>query len=296
MTFPHDFKKAAKYVAYWTLPLGIQNIIKAGKRELLKSKNISKKEIEEKRILQQNKSLKNIHKGERCFILATGPSIKSIDLKQLKHEYCIAVSHFYLHPDFHVVNPQYYCIAPWHPSHPEEAYNHLLSEIGSVAKKANFFIGISEYDRVPKNQISLGERVNFLGFGASSPDLITQGLDLCKPILSPNSVSIMALQVAISLGFKEIYLLGFDHNSICNKKRDFAFQHFYTEEKSILVTDVSDFKRELQCLLDLWSQYETLKEIADLLGVNIINATNGSYLDVFTHIDSDIVFKKLCKT
>ena len=40
MTFPHDFKKAAKYVAYWTLPLGIQNIIKAGKRELLKSKNI----------------------------------------------------------------------------------------------------------------------------------------------------------------------------------------------------------------------------------------------------------------
>ena len=34
--------------------------------------------------LKKNKNLKNIHKGERCFIIGNGPSLKYYDLKQTK--------------------------------------------------------------------------------------------------------------------------------------------------------------------------------------------------------------------
>ena len=49
-----------------------------------------------KKILKKNKELKDIHKGERCFIVLNGPSIKSMDLSKLKTEKTICANYFYL--------------------------------------------------------------------------------------------------------------------------------------------------------------------------------------------------------
>lgn len=44
------------------------------------------------RKFNQLASLKGIHHGERCFIIATGPSLTMEDLKKLKSEYTIGVN------------------------------------------------------------------------------------------------------------------------------------------------------------------------------------------------------------
>ena len=103
-------KKLIKQIAFWTLPLGVQRVAQS-----LISYNRNRLSQENSDVLKQNRKLRDIHKGKRCFILATGPSINAENLKPLKNEFCIAVSNFYLHPDFKLIDPEYYCVAPWHP-------------------------------------------------------------------------------------------------------------------------------------------------------------------------------------
>ena len=47
--------------------------------------------------LSKLKSLKDSHKGKRCFIIANGPSINSMDLSVLKNELTIGMNRIYLH-------------------------------------------------------------------------------------------------------------------------------------------------------------------------------------------------------
>ena len=45
-------------------------------------------------ILSQNNRFKNIHSGERCFILGNGPSLKNVDLSLLADEFVFTVNNF----------------------------------------------------------------------------------------------------------------------------------------------------------------------------------------------------------
>ena len=53
----------------------------------------------------ENKKFKDIHASSRCFILASGPSIRDQDLGFLKGEICFAVNEFYLHKDINLISP-----------------------------------------------------------------------------------------------------------------------------------------------------------------------------------------------
>ena len=70
-------------------------------------------------LIKTNIILKNKHKGERCFILGSSPSIKDEDLKPLKNEIVFALNNFYVHDDFYEImsgeGEKYYMTAPFHP-------------------------------------------------------------------------------------------------------------------------------------------------------------------------------------
>ena len=281
MTFKIKTKKLIKQIAFWTLPLGIQRFAKS----LISYNKLSPEKSD---FLKQNRKLRNIHQGKRCFILATGPSINAQNLKPLKNEFCIAVSNFYLHPDFRLIDPEYYCVAPWHPPHNVENYLELLQEIGSLSKKCSFFFGLQEYDRVYDNKILVNRNIYYHDTISTKLD---KDVDLCKPVLSPQSVTIMALQSAIFMGFSEIYLLGCDHNAILNYSENFSNKHFYPEEKSKLITDrASKFKDSLITCIRLWDQYEMLNTIAQHKNIKIFNATKQSLLDVFDKVDYESLY------
>lgn len=285
MNLKSKAKKAIKQIAFWTLPLGFQEIFRSIRNKTISSNRLSPEECD---VLKQNRELKNIHQGKRCFILATGPSINAENLKPLKNEFCIAVSNFYLHPDFKLIDPQYYCVAPWHPPHNIENYLKLLQEIGDSSKKCSFFFGLQEYERVSDNKILLNYNIYYHNTGSTKLD---KDVDLCKPVLIPYSVTIMALQSAIFMGFSEIYLLGCDHYSILNYSEGYANKHFYPEEKSMLITDRSSkFKESLIYYTQLWEQYELLNAIAKNKNIKIFNATKQSLLDVFDKVDYKSLF------
>ena len=58
----------------------------------------------DRNILVQNKSLYNIHRGERCFILGTGTSVNDIDMSILGAEYSFCSNFLSYHKDFKKLN------------------------------------------------------------------------------------------------------------------------------------------------------------------------------------------------
>ena len=59
------------------------------------------------------RSYGDAHRGERCFIIGGGPSLKKLDPKPLKNEYTFGVNAVFLIFDWLGFQPTYYCVEDW---------------------------------------------------------------------------------------------------------------------------------------------------------------------------------------
>ena len=286
------WKQAAKRVAYWTVPPGIQNLLRAYIR---RSRELSSLDPSVQAVLDRNKVLLNRHAGERCFVLATGPSIKNQDLKPLEGENCIAVSNFYVHPAFAVVKPRYYCVVSYHPPITEEAWQGWLAEMAAGTGDAVMFFSLADRERVQRNGLFAGRKIHYLKFGGSWDMLIARGVNITRSVPSAQSVTIMALMIAIYTGFRQIYLLGCDHDWILHLNES---SHFYKENQHALSRKGynewfgADLESYCQDYIRLWQQYKALQRITNDQSIQIYNATAGGLLDVFPRVNYESLFNK----
>lgn len=245
-------------------------------------------------ILASNKKYKDLHCGERVFILCCGPSINQLDLQKLIHEKTIAVSDFFLHRDYKKIAPKYYCRPKLEDYYPESGLAGWQRQFKRYVGETQLFFEIDDYPLFYESDILPKENLNFVSTKMISPNFWE--IDLEKNILGPQSVSILALQLAVYMGFSKIYLLGAEHDSIKTKK----YEHFFDKKESVFVMNedsvdeddniILPFKVELEIQNNLWNQYETIKEIAEAKGISIYNATPGGILDVFERVDFDTLF------
>jgi len=277
-------REITKKIAYWFVPPGFQSFFSNIRlSQFFRDTNSIKRNIE----------LKNIHRNERCFILATGPSIKNQDLKLLKGETCIAVSNFFVHPDYSIIKPKYYCVAPYHQPITEEAWQKWMGELDKGTENAKMFFGVSDIERNQRNNNFVNRDVFYLNFRGSFEYFLVKGIDLTRAVPGPASVPVMALEIALYMGFSEIYLLGCDHDWILHYGES---RHMYDEKNHVLVREGynewenSKFENELKANLNLWNQYKQIKMIADRQNIKIFNATNGGFLDVFSRIEYEALF------
>lgn len=245
-------------------------------------------------ILERNSVLKNIHAGERCFILATGPSIKSQNLELLKNEICISVSNFFVHPAYDIIKPKYHCIAPFHLPLVEESWDRWMEDLDKHINLKNpdarVLFSLSDIKRNTRNNTFNSTDRYYFDFSGTMQDLSVNGIDLTKPIIAPQSVPVMALQAAIYMGFNEIYLLGCDHDWIQHIN---ISRHFYQEDEHAVNNyhgvnrewEGSDVESECRAYVTLWQQYKLLRHISNNNNVPIINSTEGGMLDVFPRRD-----------
>jgi hypothetical protein len=231
-----------------------------------------------------NHELGKRHLGERCFILATGPSINSQNLKPLKKETCIAVSNFFVHPDYQTIQPRYHCLAPYHPPIEEEAWQSWLDKLNQSLDKTELFFSSSDIHRnEAPNRFDESKRY-YLNFSGAWSFSEAHGIDLNKPLPGPQSVTIIALYIAIYMGFSEIYLLGCDHDWILHINES---RHFYQEQKHELVRKgysewyTEDLEAHCRDYIKLWQSYKKIQSIAIKDGIKIFNATNKGLLDIF---------------
>lgn len=251
---------------------------------------------------ERNKVFYKKHKGERCFILATGPSINSQNLRPLYNEICLGVGMFFLHRDTAAIRPMYYVQAPNHAPFTFDSLKTYYAKAHACnVHEPHYFIGHAEYefsmvrffienpDVCPKHysyiNYNIPESLNEKNF--DNPLL----WDICGSPFAPLTVVYEAIQIAAYMGFLEIYLVGVDHDYLHDITR-VQNHHFYREEEGVSdVEHLSQFTTErwLKEYYCRWRDYRLMNTYLQERGVTIYNATEGGMLDVFPRVS----FKEL---
>lgn len=243
---------------------------------------------------------KNIHHGKRCFILATGPSIKQMDLTWLKDEISIAVSFFGYHHEIEKISPTYQVCAPNHePLGEKNVLNYLYMIRDSYKGKKPCFLGISEYeysfDRVLKTYPELQpEEYYFIDY-EGAPEISETSIktkDVWDPLKTPMSlmtVAFEAIMLAVYMGCDKIYLLGCDYNYMkdLEGKRE---QHFYPDSQTVQGREricEEGLEKFFETSYLLWKRYRLVFEHLASKGIMVYNASPDSSLDMFPKVSFD---------
>lgn len=277
----------------WITPHGLLELSRDVSKDYKYSNLYLKfKEPETLAVLGKNKVLKDIHKNERCFILGTGPSIKKTDIKKLKNEKCIFVSQFYLHQDYASINPMYHIFSGMSPHMNGKAtYDQWLSFFKQiedyVPTETMLFMNYLDKNIITEHGFFNNHTVHYFYYKKTIERVLNEGIDASSVLYGAQGILVMALQLALYMGFKDIYLVGFD---ACFEEKTLA-SHFYQKEASIIdsvgvspeekLSSLYRLEEECNAFVRFLYELRIFKTFAHNNKRNIYNATNGGVLEVF---------------
>ena len=231
------------------------------------------------------RKFKDVHKGERCFIVATGPSLTIEDVDKLKGEICWTCNsgiNLFEKTDW---RPRYYAIADGTVFRRVEAGLDRVSDQFQAA-----FYNHKDIEWGGENIYPLPVWVSLL-MDAETRNVMPGWIkkkrmshDITKKVFMGSNVTFVILQLCFYMGFKEIYLLG----CACNYKG--------VDVHSKLTGYVDDDKLFESADYVGWSMiqdHKCAKKVADRLGVKIFNATRGGMLEVYPRVDLDTVIGRI---
>lgn len=204
------------------------------------------------------KEIRDIHKGKRCFVIGTGPSLNKTDFSLLKNEILFGVNNLYAGYDKFKISPQYYVVSDrvvW-----ERHYERILRldttlfiwdcvDINFIPKNRKDIISIHRLDSISDNTPLSLDITRGTNWGR------TVILDLCLPI-------------CYYMGFEEVYLLGCD----CDYSGLHRFDGSRTE--CVACGAIGDWEE----IFDLYKRY---KKVYEDNGREIINSTVEGKLEIF---------------
>ncbi len=213
----------------------------------------------------------NIRYGEKCFLVGNGPSLRSEDLQKISEKKipsfgCNRINKIYEQTDW---RPDYYVVQD-NTVYEECKFDISKEEICFIANSGNNMIEVENVYLY----YSKGEKY-CKGFPSFSDNIV-------EGIYSGLTVMYIMLQIAVYMGFKEIYLLGVDF-SWGEDGRDTHFCKDYMDDR--LVHDAMKYKEEQK------NAYISARRYADAHGIKIYNATRGGHLEVFERVDFDKIFE-----
>ena len=225
----------------------------------------------------------NMYAGRRCFIVATGPSLRMEDLETLHahHELCISMNGIFhsfnqvaWRPDFFVMTDQLLV-----------RYTDVIDAMDVPYK----LISDSNLDFWRRPHPETVYRMHVI-YGHSMDDVNCFSDDLVKGCYGNFNVTNACLQLAAYLGCHETYLLGVDFSQLRGTKgRNSHFSKDYNKE----IKD-EDYQNPYtdELMHDLMLQgYQAARRYADQhAAFKIYNATRGGCLEVFDRVDFDTLF------
>ena len=216
---------------------------------------------------------KNIHMGGRCFIVATGPSLKMEDLDTLakEHEICISVNSIWHAFPNTVWRPQYYVAMDYRAL---RDWKEILEHIDIPY----LFLGDTYKDYWMKDHDENHMKHHFI-YEYNEKKYPKFSEDFSRGSYMGSTITYNALQLAAYMGFQEIYLLGVDF-SYFGENEDKKYAHFYKEEK----LTATGYERQV------YLSYISAKRFADNHEIKIFNATRGGKLEVFERVDFDKIW------
>ena len=229
------------------------------------------------------KRFKDIHKGEACFIIGNGPSLLSDDLDKLNQNKTpsFAFNRIYLMFDKTKWRPAYYI------SQDEKTLKNCQSEVNEMELQYKFIPLFHKY----YHDISIDNALYFnLKTDKNGNTFFSDDVSVC--VGDSTTVACTAMQFAVYMGFRKIYLIGVDHNFSTYKNdkgeiiRDNSVKDYFTEEYNkdkaeLYIPNVDASTRA----------FIIMKEYCDNHDIEVFNATRGGKLEVFPRVVFDTLFE-----
>lgn len=248
-------------------------------------------------LLNNNKKLKDMYKGKRCFIMGNGPSIKKMDLSMLKDEITFSVNQFtntdiykQIQPSFHLwADERFFKLDKNNSGDMAILEDMKLANHGGskpiVFYKTTAFSMIKEFD--------LDSLLNIYYY---SDRLVFDGnykknIDISKLMPWFPTVVQYAIIFAIYMGFSEIYLLGCDCTGILNfikekdkscETDDYAYSYKVTDKEKKHFSQAMKKRTsadEFEGHFKVFQYYEWLRDYCIDRNVKLINCTPEGLLD-----------------
>lgn len=222
---------------------------------------------EEYRNLELKKFYNYYIDKRRCFIVATGPSLVMTDLEILmeKQEFCFSV------------NSMCKIETRWKPDVYVVSDGKFFWDNQDVIRKYPCPIKFLPDDNIDFWKERKEGEYQMHRDSLDAYDVLEFSDDITRIVNTQGTVTVGCIQIAVYMGFKEIYLLGTDCNYVFGSSNN----HFGGDGKPDMID------HSISAML---KGYQMCREYADAHGIKIYNATRGGMLEVFQRVDFDSLF------
>lgn len=229
--------------------------------------------------------LKDSHKGEKCFVIGNGPSLQVEDLDMI---YQKRIPTFATNRVFKIFDK-----TKWRPTY-------YVSEDILLMKDAQDIINdMPVKGRFIPINLKWFEGVNipnadyfYIEYNEPMKETFGLSLDVPHNIRCRGTVTTTCLQLAIYMGFSEIYLIGVDHNfaKMFDKDGNVVIDntiknHFVDDYDKGIYDQGFHVDNATEAYMDIERLSRKMKTF------RIFNATRGGKLEVYERIDLDSILE-----
>lgn len=222
--------------------------------------------------------LHDVHKNQRCFILATGPSLTVDDINMLRNEITFSMNSMYLTFDKTDWRPTYYLLTD--PKVCKKVFHDPKFNKNDCAKEK---IILSNKNKEYKGKnivyIAICWLDHWISYGKKMSTQFRYRPNLLHGMYCAYTSTNDCIMLAAYMGIKEIYLVGADCNYLSKEKYFVA-----TDENKDMSNDMANFTGN-----SMIRGYQFIKTEMDKLEVKVYNATRGGSLEVFPRVDLDLI-------
>ncbi len=238
--------------------------------------------IRYRKLWEKAKKFQNKYAGKRCFVIGNGPSLTKDDLDLLEKNHEISFSSNRIYKLFEDTNwrPTYYSVCD------KDLFLDNKGSIESLSTTIFFPLDFIPYLSEPENNYYFARYPfkffsRFPKFSNNINGIFGEG----------NTITYHLIQLAASMGFSEIYLLG------CDFSYDIAIG---TDGKIIKNNDQKNYpwkedKQQPYVMPNLQANlyaYMSAKRYGDENGIRIFNSTRGGKLEIYPRISLESVLNK----
>ena len=225
--------------------------------------------------VQQLEALHNSQKGQRCFIIGNGPSLRDTDMSKLKNEKTIGMNRIYLmYPELGFQTSYYLCVN-------DLVIEQCAADIQALTLPRFVSWRSRRWLTKEDNLYFLHTTHTGMKFAQNIGGRLWEGA----------TVTNVALQLAFYLGFDQVVLIGVDHNFTTQGKPNTTVVSQGDDPNHFSPAYFGKgFRWQLPDLETSEMAYTLARETYKKAGREVIDATVGGKLRVFPRVDYDTLF------
>lgn len=231
-------------------------------------------------------SYKDKYDGRRCVIIGNGPSLKPEDLDRLKGEITFASNRIYNLYDKTDWRPTFLC-----------AQDHVVLEsicehLPQVALQSEMLILAASAYEICEQAVADVENLIWMPLRYIPPrnDRYHFSVNAVKEVIEGLTITYSCMQLAAYMGFREIYLLGVDHNYSIEIDRNGKIVKQDASVKDYFQGSAETKPGNPPQVIEMTYAYISAEKYSRNHGFRIFNATRGGKLEIFERKSFDEIF------